>query len=329
MNHAPVVTIAVPLYKRLQLLPQALASVVEQRYPEIDLIVSDNGENGDEVRTMVEEHYPGPFRYRRNERTVPVHEHFNQLIAEARGEYFLVLADDDQLGDNFVGGLVSALQGDPDVGLAIARMRVIDEEGRLVDAPESASLPPDRMTGTEFNRIWCRNEYDFVSFITVMGRTADLRRVEGYPDFAKHGTGIDNMVALRLALGRKVAFVKEACFHNRVYEASHGLSLSIEEYAADLRRYLRFLDDDVFFKAFARTRSEEWKEVRDLQRRMVWKTYRYRWKYMYRSRLDFGRWARAAFLMPIIPEYYASVVPYLGRVGLSGARQRLRGAAAL
>lgn len=323
MSQLPIVTVAIPVYKRLHLLPQALVSLAEQGYPAIDLIVSDNGENDEGLAEVVREHYPGPFRFRRNERTVSVDQHFNQLVAAAEGEYFLVLADDDQLGENFIHGLAAALLDDPDVGVAIARMKVIDETGAEVEQDAIAWLPPARMTGAEFVRIWCRTHYDFVSFITVMSRTEDLRRVGGYPDFAEHGTGIDNMVVLRLALGRRVAWVKEAFFCNRVYEASHGLSLPIGEYAADLKRYLRFLDTDKVFREFARKQPAEWREVRALQRQMAWKTYRYRWKYMYRSRLDSRGWVKAAFAMPLIPAYYSSVVWHMFRVGLSGVKKRI------
>ena len=317
-------TIAIPVYRRLHFLPQALASVVAQGYSAIDLIVSDNGENTDEVREIVERHYPGPFRFRRNDRTVPVDAHFNQLVAEAWGDYFLVLADDDQLGDNFLHGLVSVLRDDPAVGVAIARMGVIDEKGLEVPQSKPHREPPPRMSAVEFVRIWCGNEYDFVTFLTVMCRTEDLRRTGGYPDFPEHGTSIDDAVVLRLAVGRQVAWVGEAVFRNRVYEASHGLSLPIRELALDLKRYLRFLDRDEVLQSYARQDPVAWREIRALQREMTWRTYRYRWRHMYRQRIGFAEWARAAFWMPPIPAYYASVLPQVFRVGLSSIRSRVR-----
>jgi glycosyltransferase involved in cell wall biosynthesis len=320
----PLVTIAIPIYRRLHYLPQALQSVVAQGYPAVDLIVSDNGENTDEVRKIVERHYPGPFRFRRNERTVSVDGHFNQLLREARGEYFLVLADDDQLGDNFLHGLVGVLREDPAIGVAIARIRVIDEEGREVDAGVPKREPPARMSAAEFVRMWCRGEYDFVTFLTVMCRTEDLRRTGGYPDFPVHGTSIDDAVVLRLAVGGQVAWVRDAVFRNRVYEASHGLSLPIRELALDLRRYMRFLDRDETLQDYATREADAWREIRALQRKMTWRTYRYRWRHMYRQRMGFAEWAKAAFWMPPIPAYYASVLPQVFRVGLSNVKARVR-----
>ena len=74
----PLVTIAVPLYKRMHFLPGALKSIAAQDYPAIEVLVSDNGENGAELRELVAQHYPGSFTFRRNETTVPMSIHFNQ-----------------------------------------------------------------------------------------------------------------------------------------------------------------------------------------------------------------------------------------------------------
>ena len=39
-----------------------------------------------------------------------MHEHFNQLVQEATGEYFVLLCDDDQISANFVTELVAVLE---------------------------------------------------------------------------------------------------------------------------------------------------------------------------------------------------------------------------
>ena len=64
-DNQPLVTIAVPVYKRMHFLPNALRSVAAQDYPNIELLVSDNGENGPELQDLVSEHYPRPFSLQR------------------------------------------------------------------------------------------------------------------------------------------------------------------------------------------------------------------------------------------------------------------------
>lgn len=320
------VTVAVPVYRRLHYLPGALESVGAQDYPAVDLLVSDNGENGPEVRELVERHYDGPYRFRRNPSTVDITSHYNQLVEAAEGEYFVLLADDDELGPGYLRRTVAPLEEDRDVGFSLAALEMMDEEGRTVPR-EPGTPPPSRMSGTEFVRLWCRNAYDFVCFCTITARTAEVREVGAYPVFPK-GTSVDNALVLRLGLGRTVAFVPEATFRYRVYEESHGLSLPPEELAADLRAFLEFLDTDETLRRFAAEHPEAWREVRGLLREMTWRTYRSRWRSLYRDRLSTVEWIRSAFYMPPIPAYYRAVLEHLARQAYRGTKRRVLAGAA-
>lgn len=318
-----VVTVAVPLYRRFRYVPGVLDSVAAQDHPRVDLLVSDNGENGREVRELVDEHAPTGYRFRRNDRTVGIVDHFNQLVEAARGEYFVLLQDDDQIGPSFLSTLVGVLEAEPDVGAALGRVEVMDEEGRTVDRDAGAE-PPRRMTGREFVRLWCRGDRDFVCFATNVARTGEIRAAGGYPSFPK-GTGVDNALLVKLVLGRRIAWEPDAVFRYRVYEESHGLSLPPAELARDLADFLDFLDRDPDLEEYAREHPEAWSEVRARLERMTWGTYRHRWKNMYRDRLSRAEWVRAAFEMPWIPDYYAAVLRHMARRFLSASKRRLLG----
>src|SRR5512133_3693762 len=98
----PVVTIGLPIYKRLEYLPHVLDVISAQDYPSVELLVSDNGQNGDRVLEIVRRHYSKPFRFRQNPATVSISTHFNQLLQEASGKYFITLCDDDEISANYV-----------------------------------------------------------------------------------------------------------------------------------------------------------------------------------------------------------------------------------
>jgi glycosyltransferase involved in cell wall biosynthesis len=59
-----LVTVAVPVYKRLQYIPQVLEIIASQDYPNIELLISDNGMNGTAVQTLVNAHYAKSYRFR-------------------------------------------------------------------------------------------------------------------------------------------------------------------------------------------------------------------------------------------------------------------------
>src|SRR6476660_5893489 len=141
-----LVTIGIPIYKRLEYLPNVLKVVEAQDYPEIDLLVSDNGMNGTKVNDLVKKYYSKPYRFRQNGATVSGSIHFTQLIENAQGEYCVILADDDEITPNFVSELVKSLEKHPEASAALGREDTIDEAGNIMrssknEVPEVISGP--------------------------------------------------------------------------------------------------------------------------------------------------------------------------------------------
>ncbi len=321
----PTVTIAIPVYKRLKYLETALDSVARQDYPAIDLLISDNGMQGSRLEELLDRCLSRPYRLRANPQTVSITDHYNQLVDAAEGDYFVLLCDDDELGGTrYISTLVEVLDTQPDVGVALGRLEVMDGTGEYVPRRNSDNLPPSLVTGREFVRMWFRKEYNFVCFVTNVARTDEIRRVGGYPVFPK-GTAVDNALLLKLILGRKLAFVAEAEFRYRQYEESHGLALSDRDLALDLKAFLRFVDRDPTLRAYAASDPDGWREVRAQLVEETWRSYRSRWRNLYRRRLGPVQWLRAAVRMPWLPAYYSSVLSTVVRRGVRGVKHKLRG----
>ncbi len=309
-----LVTIALPVYKRLDYLVDALRSVAAQDYPNIELIVSDNGENGSAVRELAELHYPRPFRFRQNPTTVPLPQHYNQLIAAAGGDYFAFLDYDDMLSSNYVSDLVAVLDAHPEVSVALARVEVVDTSGNFLRL--SSDEVPAFMPGPEFIRAWTK--YGFESYSTVLGRTGYVKEDGGHPNIPG-GTHTDDAILIKLCLRGNVAISSRSRFRWRYSPASFGWSLKCASLAEDTRAYLRFIDDDPAMRRYAMKEPREWQEIRPILRRLGWQTYLERWEGMYGVDAPVCRWVSGAFAMPYIPEYYSRV-----RVALYyGLRQRL------
>jgi len=314
---APTVTVGIPLYERREYVEGALKSAARQDYANVDILVSDNGENPDELRTWVEDRMEGRrFRFRRNDSTVDLTRHFNQLVEEARGDYFVLLCDDDEISPNYVSSLAKHLTEDPEIAVAVARADLIDESGHR-RPKEQAHFPAGVHPCRDFIRIWCGHEYDFGSFVTNMARTESIKAAGGYPDFVK-GNSIDNALLIALSVGHKVALVDGASFLYRIYESSTGLAADYRELGKAQRQFLRYLDRHPNLRAYEREDPAQWKSMKDQIVEMAWRTYRHRWKNMYRDRLSRGEWARAAFQMPFIPAYYKAVLPHLFKSVIRG-----------
>jgi glycosyltransferase involved in cell wall biosynthesis len=311
-----LVTIALPVYKRLDFLIPALRSADAQDYPNIELIVSDNGQNGSRVREMAEQHCRRPFRFRQNATTVPAVVHYNQLVEAASGKYFVMLCDDDEISANFVSELVGTLEQHPEAGLAIGRQEIIDGAGRVVR--QSSDSVPATMTDEEFVHAWRRNDNQFECWVTNLARTADVRACGGY-HASLRGTFCEDILTLRLFLGRSVAFNTRCTFRWRIADDnSFGWSMTCDELVNDVRLLLQLFDSDAKFLEFGRAYPARWASMKADLCEIVWTIFFWRWDSIYRYRLPRGEWCRAGFSMPWIPSYYRKAIPLIAVAGKDG-----------
>ena len=298
----PLVTIGIPVYKRLDCLYLALQSIAVQDYPYIELIVSDNGQNGTKVREIVEQWYAKPYIFRQNEVTVPLPAHHTQLVYAASGRYFAWMPDDDTISPTYASELVNVLEGQPDVSVAIARQEVVDATGRFMR--RSPDHLPECSKGEDFIRNWTTNGFD--SYTSIVARTDDIRRCGGYLD-CPWGNHSDNGLMLKLCLSGNVAYRKTCTYRLRQDPASFGWSISIGHFAEDTARFLSFLESDPLILSYARRSPEQWRELKRLLLAMTWQAYFHRWEMMGRQSPPFFQWIKAAFALPYLPQYYRAV----------------------
>jgi glycosyltransferase involved in cell wall biosynthesis len=305
-----LVTIGIPIYKRLEYLPHVLDLVARQDYPDIELLISDNGMNGVKVLEIVRGHCSRSFKFRQNDIAVGLSKHFNQIVHAASGHYFVMLQDDDEISPNYVSELVARMEQQPRATVAISRQEIIDETGAKLR--ESAIELPGVVSGAEFIRdTWRFNKYKFECLATFLARTREIKSCGGYPEFSK-GTHSDDALLIKLTLDSYVAFSSKGVFRYRAYETSHGWSLNIWDLAADSRQFLQFLNNDPVVWEFSLSHPDEWRDLKEILVRMAWRTYFYRWRGMYRERLRLPTWVAAAFALPPIPGYYRNVGRSLG-----------------
>lgn len=300
----PLVTVGIPVYKRLNFLPLSLASVEAQDYPHIECLISDNGLNGTQVEDIAARHYAKLFRVRKNCVTVGQSEHYNQIAKDASGKYFLLLNDDDEISPNLVSELVSLLERYPAAAVAIPKEETMDLSGRTMRG--SADVVPELMSGEEFVRAWCRGIYRYETFTTILTRREAVVTCGGYPSFPT-GNGIDDALLAKLCLGNQVALTARCVFRKRTDEGSLGFSCDYRALTKAARGFLSFLRVDPTIQRYALAYPTRWLEVNDLLVKMIWKTCFERWNGMYRARLSVIGWVRAAFTMPYVPDYYVAV----------------------
>jgi glycosyltransferase involved in cell wall biosynthesis len=305
-----VVTIALPAYKNMTYLPEALRCVDRQDYRDIELIVSDNGMNGGLVKEIADQNYSRPYRFRQNPQTVSCSEHWNQIIDEATGEYFMMLCDDDEITPNYVSEMVHFLESHSEAGAVFSRQEIIDTAGRIIGT--SRDNLPQLMSCDDWVRAWCHYELGFKTWVTHLAKTDEIRNCGRYPLFGR-GTANDDALLLKLCLERSVGFCTTCTFRNRKYETSFGLSEDCRQLAVDYAEFFKFLDNDPQLVDFARQYPQRWAATRSYLEKLSWEVYFARWGWLYRNRLSTAEWIRVAFAMPYIPGYYRAVIAKLVR----------------
>lgn len=138
----PLVSMIVRTRNRRKLLREALSSVTAQDYPNLELVVVNDG--GEDVSDLVAEAGSGltAHRYLHLHCAVGRSAAANRGLESATGGYFLFLDDDDWLDPPHVSTLVRAVDGNPDELVAYTGVRVVSDQA---DACRVFNAPFDRL----------------------------------------------------------------------------------------------------------------------------------------------------------------------------------------
>ncbi len=123
-----------PTYNGARYLAQSLDSLLNQDYPNWELVISDNCST-DETEAIARS-YAQQFdriRYVRQETNAGAAANFNRVLGLAQGTYFMWAADHDLWGAGLVSRCVAALEGNPAAVLAYPESLLIDEDGTAIE----------------------------------------------------------------------------------------------------------------------------------------------------------------------------------------------------
>jgi GT2 family glycosyltransferase len=121
-------------------LETCLATLSEQHYPGLDVIVIDNGAPPDSVRPLSSEASFGSFRVLRNESNLGYAGACNQGLSAAAGDVVLLLNDDTALEAGSLAALLGALADHPSWGACQAKLLTMENPG-LIDTAGSFLTP--------------------------------------------------------------------------------------------------------------------------------------------------------------------------------------------
>jgi glycosyltransferase involved in cell wall biosynthesis len=134
-SERPLVTIGIPAYDRPAELDRAVRSALAQDHPAIEVLVSDDASPDPAVETVLGVLAASDARVRhvRQPRNLGHAGNYQWVLENARGEYFMWLADDDWIDPGYVSRCLAALEDDPTTILVCGLARCYEAGVHVLD----------------------------------------------------------------------------------------------------------------------------------------------------------------------------------------------------
>ena len=140
---APLVSIVTPSFNQGAFLEEAIVSVLDQDYPNLEYLVVDGGSNDGSVEVI--RRHADRLAWWTSEPDAGQAAALNKAFARARGEYLGWLCSDDTLLPGAVSRLVASLERDPGLVLAYGDAVYTDARSERKHAAPSGPWDPVRM----------------------------------------------------------------------------------------------------------------------------------------------------------------------------------------
>lgn len=128
-GNSPVISVITPTYNRADFLPEAVRSVLDQSFPDFELLIVDDGST-DDTREVLAPFLEDPrvhYQYQPNQGQSVAR---NLGLAKARGRFICFLDSDNAWLPHKLEQQLAAFEQHPDVDVVYGDILTIDEQGK-------------------------------------------------------------------------------------------------------------------------------------------------------------------------------------------------------
>jgi glycosyltransferase involved in cell wall biosynthesis len=203
----PLITVAIPTFNRAALLRSCVQSALLQTYENIEILVSDNASE-DDTAEVLQEFTDKRLRVIRQEANIGLLPNWNTCLAAARGEYVVLVCDDDRIHPRLIERCVDVIGKQTQVPIVVALNNFhMSSSGHTRPARASKRIGSGLRDGMDVLMEFLTDEIT-VANCSVMMRTEILRSRGGFPLDYPHTADVAAWAPL--LFGGKVGFVNEA-----------------------------------------------------------------------------------------------------------------------
>jgi glycosyltransferase involved in cell wall biosynthesis len=209
----PLVTALINTYNYGRLLPFAINSVLAQTYPDIEILVVDDGSTDHTPQVLAQ--YGDRIRVIRTQNGGQGHT-FNIGIPAARGDLIMLLDADDMWLPTKVERMVQLAAERPNAALLYHRFQNIDKKGAHVGIPQ-----PHTLTSGDYRAKYLRSGGTWWSPITsvLVLRPEHVKKALPIPTYAVR-EGADTLITDFCAVTSEIAAAPEALTLRRLHGAN-------------------------------------------------------------------------------------------------------------
>jgi glycosyltransferase involved in cell wall biosynthesis len=226
----PLVTIAIPTFNRALLLRDCIDRVLAQTYSRFELLVCDNA-SADETEEVLGAIEDPRLRVVRHDSNIGLLPNWNSCVENARGEYIVILPDDDIIAPHFLERCIAVINQQPNLQVVVALSDVeLKEFETVVPAQHSRALATGVQDGFDVLMEFLCGHIT-VTMCSVLMKTAMVRERGGIPQNFPHTADVAAWAPLLLC--GQAGLVNETCARFTHHNDSETGRLSLEQLLDD------------------------------------------------------------------------------------------------
>ncbi len=251
-----LVSVLIPAYNHENYIQETIESIINQTYPNIELIILDDGskdktwEKITELKPKCENRFVKiHFETKQNEGTCMT---LNKLLKLSSGEFVYIIASDDLAKPQAIEKEVKFLQDNPDYALAVGDNEYVDSMGKQIFRTQKAFTSNIKnakyKTVKEFLSSKLKIDFlsdDFGSYKTLYkenyipnGYLIRKNIFETIGNFTKNAPLEDFWLMLQISKYKKMKYIDEILFSYRIHDANTiGNSTRMRELTTQTRNY--------------------------------------------------------------------------------------------
>lgn len=234
----PKISVCIPTFNRVQLLPIAIQSVLQQTESDFELIVCDDGST-DGTADYMAQISDSRVRYIRHIQNIGKSNNMRSGFTAATGEYFIKFDDDDRLTPHFLAQTAAVLDRHSEIDFVGTDHWIIDSQSQRDEAATQTNSQKWKRTQLPEGKITQLLEVVFVDQSLQVGATLFRRSALQDVNFMRPNMQNceDNDLFVRLALaGKQGYYLGDRLMEYRVHPEQQGI-----------HRAIPYLRDKIFY----------------------------------------------------------------------------------